>query len=79
MLYFKTAGESHGKCLIAMVEGVPRGMFIDEEVINKEMKRRQGGLGRGGRMQIEDDRVEILSGVRKNITLGRSNLFNDQK
>jgi len=70
MLYFKTAGESHGKCLIAMVEGVPAGMFIDEEVINKEMKRRQGGLGRGGRMQIEDDRVEILSGVRKNITLG---------
>lgn len=70
MLYFKTAGESHGKCLVAMIEGFPSGVFIDEEVINKEMKRRQGGLGRGGRMQIEEDRVEILSGIRKNITLG---------
>ncbi|MCF6156014.1 MAG: chorismate synthase [Candidatus Brocadia sp.] len=70
MLYFKTAGESHGKCLVAMIEGFPAGVFIDEAVINKEMKRRQGGLGRGGRMQIEEDRVEILSGIRKNITLG---------
>ncbi|MCF6158145.1 MAG: chorismate synthase [wastewater metagenome] len=70
MLYFKTAGESHGKCLIAIIEGFPAGVFIDEEFINKELKRRQGGLGRGGRMQIEEDRVEILSGVRKNITLG---------
>ena len=70
MFYFKTAGESHGKCLIAMVEGFPAGVFIDEAVINKEMKRRQGGLGRGGRMQIEEDRVEIVSGIRKNITLG---------
>lgn len=70
MLYFKTAGESHGKCLIAMVEGFPSGVFIDEAVISKEMRRRQGGLGRGGRMQIEEDRVEILSGIRKNITLG---------
>lgn len=70
MLYFKTSGESHGKCLIAMIEGFPAGVLIDESVINKEMKRRQGGLGRGGRMQIEEDRVEILSGVKKNITLG---------
>ncbi len=70
MLYFKTAGESHGKCLIAIVEGFPAGVFIDETVINKEMKRRQGGLGRGGRMQIEEDRIEIISGIRKNITLG---------
>ena len=70
MLYFKTAGESHGKCLIAMVEGFPAGVFIDEAVINAELKRRQGGLGRGGRMQIEEDRIEILSGMRKNITLG---------
>lgn len=53
-----------------MVEGFPSGVFIDETVINKELKRRQGGIGRGGRMQIEEDRVEILSGVRKNITLG---------
>src|SRR3972149_3537123 len=71
MLYFKTAGESHGKCLIAMVEGFPAGVFIDEAVINAELKRRQGGLGRSGRMQIEEDRIEILSGIRKNITLGR--------
>lgn len=70
MLYFKTAGESHGKCLIAIIEGFPSGIFIDEAVINKEMKRRQGGLGRGGRMQIEEDRVEILSGIRKGTTLG---------
>lgn len=70
MLYFKTAGESHGKCLIAIVEGFPAGVTIDEAVINAEMKRRQGGLGRGGRMQIEEDRVEILSGIRKNTTLG---------
>lgn len=70
MFSFKTAGESHGKCLIAMIEGFPAGIFIDEAVVNKEMKRRQGGLGRGGRMQIEEDRVEILSGVRKNVTLG---------
>lgn len=70
MLYFKTAGESHGKCLIAIIEGFPSGIFIDEAVINKEMKRRQGGLGRGGRMQIEEDRVEILSGIRKDTTLG---------
>ncbi len=70
MLYFKTAGESHGKCLVAMIEGFPAGVFIDETVINREMKRRQGGLGRGGRMQIEEDHVEILAGTRKNITLG---------
>lgn len=70
MLYFKTAGESHGKCLVAIVEGFPAGVTIDETVINAEMKRRQGGLGRGGRMHIEEDRVEILSGIRKNITLG---------
>ncbi len=70
MLYFKTAGESHGKCLIAMVEGLPAGLCIDEAAINKEMRRRQGGPGRGGRMQIEEDRVEILSGVRRHVTLG---------
>ncbi|TVL98708.1 MAG: chorismate synthase [Candidatus Brocadia sp. WS118] len=70
MLYFKTAGESHGKCLIAIIEGFPSGVFLDESVIHQEMKRRQGGIGRGGRMQIEDDRVEILCGIRKGITLG---------
>src|SRR3989337_3144649 len=53
-----------------MVEGFPAGVFIDELLINAELKRRQGGLGRCGRMQIEDDRIESLSGMRKNITLG---------
>ncbi|GJQ24870.1 chorismate synthase [Candidatus Brocadia sapporoensis] len=70
MLYFKTAGESHGKCLIAIIEGFPAGVFLDTSVINQEMKRRQGGIGRGGRMEIEDDRVEILCGIRKGVTLG---------
>ncbi|MGQ3684591.1 MAG: chorismate synthase [Candidatus Loosdrechtia sp.] len=70
MLHFKTAGESHGKCLIAIIEGFPAGMLIDEVFINKELKRRQGGTGRGGRMLIEEDRVEILSGIRKNVTIG---------
>jgi chorismate synthase len=70
MLHFKTAGESHGKCLIAIIEGFPAGIPIDEAFINKELKRRQGGTGRGERMQIEEDRVEILSGIRKNITIG---------
>ncbi|GAB62788.1 MAG: chorismate synthase [Candidatus Jettenia sp.] len=70
MLYFKTAGESHGKCLITIIEGFPAGVLIDEAFLNKEMKRRQGGLGRGGRMQIEEDRVEILSGIRNNRSLG---------
>ena len=70
MLYFKTAGESHGKCLIAIIEGFPAGVFLDTSVINQEMKRRQGGIGRGGRMEIEDDRVEILCGIRNGVTLG---------
>ena len=70
MLYFKTAGEPYGRCLIALVEGFPAGVVIDEAVINNDLKRRQGGIGRGGRMQIEEDRVEILSGVRRKVTLG---------
>ncbi|MBM4055170.1 MAG: chorismate synthase [Planctomycetes bacterium] len=70
MLYFKTAGESHGKCLVSVLEGFPAGVFLDKELIDKELRRRQGGFGRGGRMKIEADRVEILSGIRNNITLG---------
>ena len=70
MLYFKTAGESHGRCLIALVEGFPAGVVVDEAVVNNDLKRRQGGLGRGGRMLIEEDRVEILSGLRRKVTLG---------
>ena len=70
MLTFTTAGESHGKCLIVIVNGFPAGIQLDEFDINAELKRRQGGFGRGGRMQIESDKVCILSGVRKSTTIG---------
>jgi len=70
MLTFTTAGESHGKCLIVIVSGFPAGVQLDESDINEELKRRQGGFGRGGRMQIESDRVCILSGIRKSTTIG---------
>ncbi len=63
MLRFLTAGESHGPCLTAIVEGLPSGLKVDVEMINRDLARRQGGYGRGGRMKIERDRVEILSGV----------------
>ena len=63
MLRFLTAGESHGLCLTAIVEGLPAGLSIDVEAINGELARRQGGYGRGKRMEIERDRVEILGGV----------------
>ncbi len=61
---FLTSGESHGKCLTAIIEGVPAGIRIKSDVINKDLARRQIGYGRGGRMQIETDTVEIKSGVR---------------
>ncbi len=67
---FTTAGESHGKALIAIVEGVPAGLSLDIEAINHELWRRQQGYGRGGRMKIETDTVEIISGVRHGKTLG---------
>lgn len=67
---FTTAGESHGKALIAIVEGVPAGLTIDIDAINHELWRRQQGYGRGGRMKIETDTVEILSGVRHGKALG---------
>jgi chorismate synthase len=70
MLHYWTAGESHGKALIALVDGFPAGMKIDTDVIDVELRRRQGGYGRGGRQRIETDRVEILSGVWKGETLG---------
>ena len=70
MLTFTTAGESHGKCLIVIVNGFPAGFQLNESDINAELKRRQGGFGRGGRMQIESDKVCILSGVRKSTTIG---------
>ena len=67
---FLTAGESHGKCLTAIIEGIPAGFKIDTDFINSELKRRQGGYGRGERMKIESDTVEITSGVRFGKTLG---------
>jgi chorismate synthase len=70
MFRFTTAGESHGQALVAIVEGVPAGLRITAEGIDSELRRRQGGYGRGGRMRIESDRVEILSGVRHGETLG---------
>lgn len=67
---FLTAGESHGKCLTAIIDGLPANLEIDIEFINSELKRRQQGYGRGGRMKIESDTVEITSGVRFGKTLG---------
>ncbi len=69
-LSYRTAGESHGKALITLVEGMPAGVAIDVDLINHELKRRQGGYGRGGRMKIETDRVEFLTGTRMNKTIG---------
>ena len=67
---FLTAGESHGKALTGIIEGIPAGLEIDEEYINNQLARRQRGYGRGGRMKIETDRVQILSGVRNGKTMG---------
>jgi len=70
MIRFLTAGESHGPCLVAIVEGFPAGMRLETDSVNLQLSRRQQGYGRGGRMQIETDRVEFLSGVRGGLTLG---------
>ncbi|WP_288596539.1 chorismate synthase [uncultured Lactococcus sp.] len=69
MRYF-TAGESHGPKLTAIIEGIPAGLPLTAADINYELKRRQGGYGRGGRMKIESDQVEITSGVRHGLTMG---------
>lgn len=70
MITLTTAGESHGKGLFAIIEGLPAGLTIDLEKINGELSRRQGGYGRGARQKIECDEAEILSGVRNLVTLG---------
>ena len=67
---FLTSGESHGKCLTAIIEGVPAGFRIKPEIINADLAKRQIGYGRGGRMKIEKDTVEIKSGVRLGKTTG---------
>jgi chorismate synthase len=70
MFRFTTAGESHGRALVAIVEGLPAGLPIEVDEINRELKRRQQGYGRGGRMKIERDEVQVLGGVRHGLTLG---------
>jgi len=70
MIRMLTAGESHGKGLSVIIDGLPAGLPVDQEFINIELKRRQHGYGRGKRMQIESDTVEILSGVRNGKTIG---------
>jgi chorismate synthase len=70
MLRFLTAGESHGKALVAILEGMVSGLRLDKKKIDLELARRQGGFGRGGRMKIEKDRVTILSGIKSGVTLG---------
>jgi len=70
MLRYLTAGESHGRSLVAILEGMPAGLKIDLDFVNSQLKRRQMGFGRGKRMQIEKDKVKSLSGLKNNITLG---------
>ncbi len=70
MFRFLTAGESHGRGLVAIIDGVPAGLTLDEDYIALDLARRQKGYGRGARMKIEKDRAEILSGVRHGLTMG---------
>jgi chorismate synthase len=70
MLRFETAGESHGECLVVTLAGLPAGIPVSVETVNRELWRRQQGYGRGGRMKIETDRAEIVAGVRHSQTIG---------
>ncbi len=70
MLRYFTAGESHGKVLLATIDGFPAGVKLDAGLIDAELRRRQGGYGRGGRQKIESDHVEVLGGVWRGVTLG---------
>ncbi len=70
MLRYTTAGESHGKCLITSIEGLPYGTPVDLDAVNAELSRRQGGYGRGARMKLEKDEADAVTGVRKGHTLG---------
>ena len=69
-LMYRTAGESHGRALCVLVEGLPAGLAVDLDLINAELRRRQGGYGRSGRQKIEKDAVTVLSGVRRGQTIG---------
>lgn len=70
MLKFQTAGESHGQGLVAIISGLPAGLRPDLNYVNRELKRRMGGYGRGGRMKIESDAAQFLSGIRHGQTIG---------
>ena len=70
VIRYLTSGESHGKSLVGIIEGMPAGIHISAEYINHQLWRRQQGFGRGARMRIESDKVEILTGVRHGKTLG---------
>jgi len=70
MLRFLTAGESHGPCLTAILDGMPAGLEVDLDVVDRDLQRRQGGYGRGDRMKIERDRVEVLGGILYSRTTG---------
>src|SRR5580704_2838993 len=70
MLRLLTAGESHGKTLLAVIDGFPAGLGIDTARIDRELERRQGGYGRGGRQKLETDTVEVLTGIWQGATLG---------
>src|SRR6202051_3114279 len=70
MLRFLTAGESHGKALVMILEGVPAGLAVDFDAVTAQLRRRQGGYGRGRRMAIESDRAQPLSGIRHGVTTG---------
>ena len=70
MLRFETAGESHGECLVATLTGLPAGVPVSLEAVNRDLWRRQQGYGRGGRMKIETDRADIVAGVRHGKTIG---------
>ena len=69
-LRLSTAGESHGPALCGVLDGMPHGVPFNEEAINEDLRRRQGGYGRGGRMKIERDRIEVLSGIRSGHSIG---------
>ncbi|MGC9360491.1 MAG: chorismate synthase, partial [Anaerolineae bacterium] len=70
MLRFLTAGESHGPALVTIVEGLPSGLGVDVDAVNRDLARRQGGYGRGKRQAIEHDAIELLSGVAGGVTIG---------
>src|SRR3954463_16285993 len=70
MFRFLTAGESHGRALVAIVEGMPAGLSIDFDAVTEQLRRRQGGYGRGRRMAIESDRAQAMSGIRHGVTTG---------